>query len=93
MSKSNQCSRRFFSNGICLAPTVVKGETMLQLNRFQRAVLIDKLPDAANVGLGALFFGQFLGQREFSTAQAALGIAFWLVLLVCAVALGTKGDS
>ena len=66
---------------------------MLKLNRFQRAVLIDKLPDAANVGLGALLFGQFLGQREFSIVQAALGIAIWLFLLACAVALGAKGDS
>lgn len=66
---------------------------MLELNRGQRAVLIDKLSDAANVGVGALFFGQFLGERALSPAQAVLGIAIWVVLIACAVALGAKEDS
>ena len=47
---------------------------MLELNEAQRAVLTDKLPDAANIGVGALFFGQFLGERAFSLLLAVLGI-------------------
>ena len=93
ISRSKEGHRRFFSIGIDLAPAAVEQETMIELNRTQRAVLIDKLPDAANVAIGALFFAQFLGERAFSGVQGAFGIAMWLVLIACAVALGTKGDS
>ena len=34
---------------------------MVGLTGEQRTMLIDKLPDAANLALGALVFGQFLG--------------------------------
>ena len=52
---------------------------MLDLTTEQRHMLIDKLPDAANVALGALVFGQFIGDRPFSTAVAIGGIALWIV--------------
>ena len=46
---------------------------MLWLDDRQREMLADKLPDAANLALGALFFGQFLSDRPFSRALALSG--------------------
>lgn len=50
---------------------------MVRLRRRQRAVLSDKVPDAANLALGALFFGQLLAERSFSTRLALFGVACW----------------
>lgn len=44
-------------------------------------MLGDKLPDAANLALGALVFAQFLEDRPFSRQLAAAGIGIWLVYL------------
>ena len=60
---------------------------MLQLKRAQRAVLVDKLPDVANLAAGALLFGQFLGERAFSPYVALFGLALWALLTGFAVAL------
>lgn len=49
---------------------------MLVLKRAQRAMFADKLPDAANLAMGALVFGQFLGDG-FSSRIAVLGLALW----------------
>ena len=65
---------------------------MLLLNRAQRAVLVDKVPDVANVAIGALSFGQFLGDRPFSVALALCGIAMWVVLMAWAIALANGGN-
>lgn len=40
-------------------------------------MLADKLPDTANLALGALTFGQFLGST-FSPVVLALGFALWV---------------
>ena len=53
---------------------------MVGLTSEQRRMLIDKLPDAANVALGALGFSQFLGDRPVSLPLVAAGLALWLVL-------------
>lgn len=66
--------------------------TMLVLNREQRRVLVDKLPDIANVAAGAMVFGQFLGDRPFSLRLAALGSLLWATLLVCSVALAGRSE-
>jgi hypothetical protein len=47
--------------------------TMLRLSKRRRELLADKLPDAANVALGALVFGQFLGQDPPSIVISAGG--------------------
>ena len=60
---------------------------MLELTNRQREMLVDKLPDAANVAAGALFFGQFLGERSFSLSLAALGVGLWVFLTFCSFAL------
>jgi hypothetical protein len=53
-------------------------------------MLMDKLPDAANLALGALVFGQFLGNRPFSPLVAAVGMVAWLALLAWALLLGQE---
>ena len=66
---------------------------MVGLNREQRRTLADKLPDMANVAVGAPVFGQFLGDRVFSPALAAMGAALWVCLLVFSVILGGGSQS
>ena len=61
--------------------------TMVWLDDRQREMLADKLPDAANLALGALFFGQFLSDRPFSGALALSGSVAWLVLMISAIML------
>jgi len=39
--------------------------TIVGLTTGQRRMLMDKLPDAANLALGGMVFGQFLGDRPF----------------------------
>ena len=52
---------------------------MLRLKPGQRRVLIDRVPELANVIVGSLFFGQFLTEREFSYALALTSVALWFV--------------
>ena len=54
---------------------------MLRLSDPQRAVLVQAVPAVANLGLGALVFGQFLRQQPLSIALAAVGVALWFVLI------------
>jgi hypothetical protein len=53
-------------------------------------MLADKLPDAANLSAGALFFGQFLSDRPFSATLALFGIASWFALLSWALVLARE---
>jgi hypothetical protein len=55
-------------------------------------MLADKLPDAANLSAGALFFGQFLSDRPFSLMLAVSGIVSWFALFCWALLLGRKDD-
>lgn len=65
---------------------------MVGLTKEQRRTLIDKLPDAANLALGALVFGQFLQDRPFSRLIAAVGLCIWLALLGYALLLGQEAQ-
>lgn len=47
---------------------------MVRWRAGQRRMLVDKLPDAANLALGALVFGQVLGDDAFSIGIAVLGV-------------------
>lgn len=69
------------------------GMTMLVLKKGQRAMFRDKLPDTANLALGALVFGQFLGEGAFSTPVALLGVGLWTFLGGCAVIVAGGGES
>ena len=65
---------------------------MLRLKAGQRQMLVDKVPDFANLVIGALFLGQFLGDGPFSLALALFGIAAWTVLTVFALAVAAMED-
>ena len=54
---------------------------MLRLNRGQRAVLVERVPELANIGIGALWFGRLLNERKFSWAWALVGLAFLVALI------------
>jgi len=56
----------------------------------QRKLLFDKLPDAANVALGALVFGPLLGDGSISLVKVAAGIVIWLVLFGFCLFLGRR---
>jgi hypothetical protein len=65
---------------------------MLVLKRAQRAVFVEKLPDAANLALAALVFAQFLEQGMFSAGAALVGLGLWVFFLAAAVMLAGGGE-
>ena len=65
---------------------------MLVLNRRQRALLAEKSLDLANLALGALVFGQFLGERAFSRWLGGFGIACWILFVAASVFLAGGED-
>ena len=60
---------------------------MLRLKPRQRTVLIEKVPDVANLAAGSMFFGQFLTEQPFSLALALLGMAAWAALWIFTLVL------
>jgi hypothetical protein len=56
--------------------------TMLRLKPGQRAVIVEKLPDLANVIVGGFVIGQFVGEQPASLWLVAAGLAIWIVLAV-----------
>lgn len=66
---------------------------MVGLTRAQRRMFLDKLPDAANLALDGLVFGQLLGDRPLSVGVAILGIVTWGALLGGAFVLGGERDA
>jgi hypothetical protein len=67
--------------------------TMVGLKKSQRDVLIDKVPDAANLAAGALVFGQSLGEQRFSLVLALIGVSVWVILMACTIAIAKEGDA
>lgn len=64
--------------------------TMVGLNREQRRILADKLPDTANVAVGGMVFGQFLSDRAFSPLVAVSGLVLWVLVIATVVLLGRR---
>ena len=60
---------------------------MLELTKPRREMLVDKVPDIANLAVAALLFGQFLDNRAFSPGLALFGIGIWMFLIGCAYVL------
>ena len=63
---------------------------MLRLNRRQREVLIEKMPDVANLVAASTFLGQLLTDRPFSLRLALGGIARWTLLWMLTLLLAEK---
>lgn len=63
---------------------------MLGLTPEQRQMLLDKVPDTANLALGALGFSQILSDRQFSVAVTIGGLAIWGLLFGWAFRIGGK---
>ena len=70
-----------FSASLLAARPLPQRMTMLVLKDKQRELLSDKLPDAGNLAVGALFFGQFLTERPFSYALAVTSVALWFAAI------------
>lgn len=51
---------------------------MLRLKVRQRELLIDKVPDLANLAMAGLVFGQFLSAEAFSFQIALSGVIVWV---------------
>jgi hypothetical protein len=68
-----------------------RGMTMLRLTTRRREFLAEKLGDLANLAVGALVFGQAVGQDAFSVGVAAAGIAIWSVFTGFSLALKGEG--
>ena len=66
---------------------------MLRLNNRQRSVLVDKLPDTANVGLAGLLFGRALTGESVQPGFAVGGLVLWMVLIASSLILARKGRS
>ena len=63
---------------------------MVGWNERQRCVLIDKLPDTANLALAGLLFGQAASDRGFSLSLASAGVAMWAAFMAGSVILARK---
>ena len=61
--------------------------TMLELGPRQRELLAETSRDVANIAAGAMVFGQFLGERPFSSSIALGGVALWACLVTFAIRL------
>ena len=66
---------------------------MIELNGRQRTVLINTLPQTANVAAGGLLFGQFVGSRQFSMVLALVGLVAWAALIGWSMFLARRNQS
>ena len=53
-------------------------------------MLIEKIPDLANLILASTFLGQFLTDRPFSSVLATAGLIAWSVLVVLVFAVAEE---
>jgi len=60
---------------------------MLRFTRKQRTALSETVRQVANLTVGGLVIGQFVGVRPLSFTLAAVGIALWTMLTLFALVL------
>jgi len=65
---------------------------MLRLNPRQRDVLIEKMPDVANLAAGRRFSVNSLTERPFSVALAVAGVAGWIACWTFTLVLAGRND-
>lgn len=63
------------------------------LKRRQREWFVDKLPDAGNLAIGGLAFGQFVATETFSPWLALLGVGLWVLFIGWAAVLAGKEEA
>jgi hypothetical protein len=63
---------------------------MLHFNERQREVLIDKLPDTANVVVAGTVFGQAINGPDISAVLAIGGLTLWILLMTSSMCLGKR---
>ena len=66
--------------------------TMLRLKHQQRAVIVEKLPDLANIIAGVFVIGQFVGEQPASLWLVAVGLLIWLVFAVLTLVVAGGSD-
>jgi len=65
---------------------------MLRLRPRQRTVLLEKLPDVANLGVGALLFGQFVSNQPFSLRLALSGGVIWMAFMAITLSIAREDE-
>jgi hypothetical protein len=65
---------------------------MLRFTKPRKRIVADKLPDAGNLALAALVFGQFVGSQPCSATLAAAGLIIWSLLFGLACLLAETSD-
>ena len=64
---------------------------MVRLKAEQRRVIVDKVPDLADIGADVFIFWQFVGQQPASFRLFVLGVLIWVgVMAVSVVIAGGK---
>lgn len=63
---------------------------MLRLNAKQRAELSETFRELANLIVGAMVVGQFVGQQAVSWWLLVVGLVAWVVLVSVALSLGGR---
>lgn len=58
---------------------------MLRFKVQQRSILMDKLPDLANLAVAGLVFGQFVGGGRFSIHIGFVGVVIWIAVIALAL--------
>ncbi|MBI2186221.1 MAG: hypothetical protein HYU37_03740 [Acidobacteria bacterium] len=53
---------------------------MLRLTHRQRAVVVEKLPDLANIVVGVLVLGPLVGDNPLSMGLIISGLTVWIAL-------------
>jgi hypothetical protein len=66
--------------------------TMLRLKPRQRELLLEKWPDLANLAMGGLLFGQFLGDEPVSIPVGLVGLAIWIAVMALTLVLAGEKE-
>jgi len=65
---------------------------MVRLRKRQRAMLVEKIPDLANLAAAGLIFGQFVSGQRFSLAVALVGVITWSGMIVWALIIAEREE-
>ena len=66
---------------------------MLRLNQPQRSALSETLRELANLAVGALVLGQFVGNEPSTWWLTFAGMLLWLIIVAWALVLEKGADN